>query len=140
MSEISITRWVENFTAGEYDSRTVHTQVDAGWYDWFCKDTALSAKTQYLGHKLLGILGSKRFDNDKCYVWFKNNCPVVGPLYDDFRIADLESGDTMFTIQHLLKGSHGCDKEHWEVWGRENGFSEPLVNGEWADVRNYFLS
>lgn len=140
MKEINITEWVKNFTAGMYDSKDVSTQIDAGWFDWFCSQYALAAKTQFLGHKLMTILNSKKFDNDKTYVWFKNNCPVVGPLYDDFRIADLQTGDVIFTIQHLLKGSHGSAKAHWEVYGRENDFAQALVEGSWNDVKKYFLS
>ncbi len=140
MKEISITEWVMDFTAGMYDSKDVSTQIDAGWYDWFCSNEALAAKTQFLGHKLMTILDSKKFDNDKTYVWFKNNCPGYGPLYDDFRIADLETGDVIFTIQHLNKGSHGSEKAHWEVYGRENGFKEAIANGSWNEVKKYFLS
>ena len=140
MSNISITIWAEDFTAGKYQSKSTYVQVEAGWYDWFCQDSSLAAKTQFLGGKLMTILNSKKFDNDKTYVWFKNNCPVVGPLYDDLRIADLETDDVIYTIQHLNKGSHGCKEAHWEVWGRENGFKENLVNGTWAEVKKFFLS
>ena len=132
MAEISIKEWVKNFKEGRYNSPSRGVQIEAGWYDWFCKDTSLANKTKELGNKLLSILDSPKFDNDKCYVWFKNNCPMLGPLFDDFRIADLESGDTMYTIAHLNEGSHG-EHAHWEVWGRENSFNEPLVNGNPTD-------
>ena len=129
MSEICIKEWVKRFNAGQYNGRSTATQCEAGWFDWFCKNEQLANKTQFLGKKLLDLLGSPKFDTEKTYVWFKNNCPVTGPLYDDFRIADLESDNTLYTISHLLKGCHGCDKAHWEVWGRENHFHEPIVSG-----------
>lgn len=140
MSNISITEWVGKFNNGDFSSKDTHTQIEAGWYDWFCNDFALAGKTRFLGNKLLTILDSKKFDNDKTYVWFKNNCPCTGPLYDDFRVADLETDDVIYTVQHLEQGSHGCGEAHWEVYGRENHFETPLVNGSWADVRKYFLS
>ena len=47
------------------------------WYDWFCKDTSLKRKGEALLKKLKLIASSNKFDNDKCYVFFKNNCPCV---------------------------------------------------------------
>ena len=139
MSEICIKEWVKKFNAGDYDGKSRFTQIEAGWYDWFCNDSSLANKTKFLGGKLLTLIGSPKLDIENSYVWFKNNCPCTGPLYDDFRIADIESGDVIYTIQHLNKGSHGSAKSHWEVYGRENNFHEPLVNGDWAAVKKFFF-
>src|SRR5574343_565364 len=97
-SRMSIRQWVENFDNGLYADKSTDTQIEAGWYDWFCKDRSLQRKTVYLGKKLKVLLKSKKFDQDKCYVFFKNNCPVSGRLYDDFRICDIETGNVIYTI------------------------------------------
>ena len=72
------------------------------------------------------------------YVFFKNNCPYVGALYDQFSICDIESGDVLFCCQHLEKGSHGCDKAHWEIYGRENDFKNTLIEGTWNECKKWF--
>lgn len=133
MDEINIKTWIENFDKGEYDCPSRLTQIQAGWYDWFCKDSSLANKTKALGTKLKQIVGSKKIDTEKQYVWFKNNCPMSGPLYDDFRIADMESGDTVYTI--VPRSGHTGKAE---VWGRENDFKCPLVEGTWRDVVKFF--
>jgi hypothetical protein len=46
---------------------------------------------------------------------------MVGPLRDDFRICDRETGDVLFTVTPKT----GCV----EVWGSENYFSEALFEG-----------
>jgi len=139
MAEINIKAWVENFKAGMYDSPDIQTQIEAGWYDWFCQNGSLATKTKQLASKLIGIMDSPRFDKENCYVWFKNNCPMVGPLYDDFRIADLETGNVLFTVSHLLRGCHGCSEGHWEVWSKDNKFSGPVVEGSWPLVKKFFM-
>ena len=73
------------------------------WYDWFCKDSALAGKTKKLGAKVCKIENSKRFNKETSYVFFKNNCPFVGALYDQFSICDIESGDVLYCCQHLEK-------------------------------------
>lgn len=137
--EMNIETFAERFVRGDFDSQLRSVQCEAGWFDWFCKDSSLCKKTKTLGKKVVSIMNSKRFDKPKCYVFFKNNCPVVGPLYDQFSICDIESGDVLFCVQHLEKGSHGCDKAHWEVYSNED-FSVPVVNGTWKDCLNYFIN
>lgn len=134
--EMNIVEFAKKFANGEFDAKDFNTQVKAGWYDWFCKTESLANKTRYLGKKVLAIMDSKKFDKEKCYVFFKNNCPCVGPLYDDFRICDLKSGDVLWCVQHLEKGSHGSEKAHWEVYGED--FNEPKVNGTWNEVKRFF--
>lgn len=133
MKELSVNMWIEKFNAGAFDSPNFSVQCDAGWYDWFCRDSSLAGKTKALGKKVIQLSKSPRFDANKTYVFFKNNCPCRGPLYDDFRICDRESGDVLYTV--VPKSGHTGKAE---VWGRPNDFKEPLVEGSWVDVKHYF--
>lgn len=136
--EMTISEFVKRFNDGDFNYRHVSVQIEAGWWDLFCNDSALCSKTKTMGRKVESIMNSKRFDKDKCYVFFKNNCPCVGPLYDQFSICDIESCHVLYCCQHLEKGSHGCDHAHWEVYGRENEFKTPLIEGTWNEVKKWF--
>ena len=107
-----------------------------GFWDWFCSDKALAGKSRKLCGNARAITKlTKKFDPKKVYVWFKNNCPCSGSLYDDLRIADLETHDVLYTIVPH-DGRTGLS----EVWGSENDFSKPLVEGTWEDVKQFFAS
>ncbi len=99
MANIKISEWQKAFDAGNYDSPDRKTQIDAGWYDWFCRDSSLVNKTKKMGQIIKGIKNGGKVDLEKNYIFFKNNCPLTGPLYDDFRICDLETSKLLFTIQ-----------------------------------------
>jgi hypothetical protein len=135
--EITIREFIKNYDDGKYDSPDRGTQIDAGWYDWFCKDTSLVNKTHKLVKKLKQIIKSHKFSIDSTYVFFKNNCPMVGSLYDDFRICDIKTGNVLYTI--TPRSGHRSDEGAAEVWGHENGFEEPLVHGRWKDVKDFFM-
>lgn len=137
MGDISLRTWIDKFNANEFNATDRKTQIDAGWYDWFCKDTALRNKTYKLAPKVKQIAASTKVNLDKHYVFFKNNCPVDGSLYDDFRICDLETGDVLYTITPRTGHRHEPGK-YAEVWGRENGFEGPLVKGTWKDIKQFF--
>jgi hypothetical protein len=51
------------------------------------------------GNIIKQIKPDGKLDLDNCFVWFKNNCPLNRELYDDLRLADIESDSTMFVIQ-----------------------------------------
>ena len=118
----SIRVWIDLFNKGEFNSPDFNTQVRAGWYDWFCKDTSLRNKTYKMGRIIKQLKSGGKVEMDKWYVWFKNNCPMVGPLYDDFRFASMATGDVQFTI--CIDDKRGISK--YEVWGRHNNFEKPL--------------
>ncbi len=50
---------------------------------------------------------------------------MVGPLYDDFRICDIENGDVQYTV--TSKCGHTGKAE---VWGRSNSFKEAIKTGK----------
>ena len=106
------------------------------WYDWFCTTKGLDGRGKKLLTRFKGIRKSKRFDPDSTYLFFKNNCPCYGDgrLYDDFRICDRATGRVIFTV--TPRNPYGKA----EVYGRENDFQRPLVEGTWKDVKAFFLS
>ena len=133
MSNMNIATFAVRFLRGDFDLNDRKTQIEAGWYDWFCRDTSLAAKTQNLGKKVLRVMKSSKIDVEKNYVFFKNNCPMRGSLYDDFRICDMETGNVIYTV--VPRCTHSGKAE---VWGRENNFQEALVAGSWKDVKAFF--
>ena len=134
----SIRKYLEKFDNRDFESKKINIQCDAGWYDWFCKDTSLANKTITLTKKLKTIVSSKKINQDKMYVFFKNNCPMAGSLYDDFRICNIETGDVVYTITPSC--GRTATKGRAEVWGKENEFEKPLVSGTWKDVKSFFLN
>lgn len=135
-NKININEWIKKFDSGEFNDLSVNTQIDAGWYDWFCRNASLCGKTKILGKKVKILAMSPKINNESSYVFFKNNCPFNGRLYDDFRICDIKTGKVIFTI--VPRSGHTSANGNGEVWGHENGFKEPLVRGSWKDIKQYF--
>ena len=130
--ELTINQLIELF-----NHRPDELDVKDLWYDWFCKDTSLINKGISLIKKLKTISKSNKFDNEKTYVFFKNNCPCMGNLYDDFRICDIETRDVIYTI--IPKSGFKKDYGAAQVWGKENDFKEPIISGTWKEIKNWFL-
>lgn len=134
-NRINITEFQTKFVNGEFDAADVSTQIAAGWFDWFCKDSSLANRTKKLGKRVIQIAKGKRFNNDETYVFFKNNCPMAGGTYDSFSICEMETGNVLFWI-----GSPSAYTKNYEVFGPENNFTDPLVAGNWNDIKAYFLT
>ena len=96
---ISLKTWIERFNNNEFENENTNVQIEAGWYDWFCRDTSLKNKTKEMGQIIKQIKDGGKVDLNNMYVWFKNNCPMSGPLYDDFRIANINDGATQLLVQ-----------------------------------------
>ena len=95
------------------------------FYDWFCSDKALKGKSERLFKMVKRWVKKRNTDTKKVYVFFKNNCPLGGPLYDDFRICDIETNDVIYTV--VPKCVHSGLTE---VWGRDNQFQGPMATGK----------
>lgn len=141
MQEHNLKTWLELYSAGRFDSPCFSVQVEAGWYDWFCKDELLANKTKKLAPKVKKVASSSRILSlglENVYVFFKNNCPLAGSLYDDFRVCDMKSGDVIFCV--VPRSGYAKDNGRAELWGRDNEFNEPLVTGNFKDILNYLNS
>lgn len=135
MANMTLNTFIQRFNAGDFEAGDFDIQVEAGWYDWFCLDSSLANKTKKLGKKVRQISESPKFDSDKVYVFFKNNCPMWSGLYDDFRICDMETGNVLFTV---IPACSAYDNKNI-VFGRDNNFKESLVEGSWSDVKKFFM-
>ena len=118
--KVTIREWIINFLMEQYSQEDVKTQIKAGWWDLFCKDSSLRNKTYKMGRIIQRINGLGKVDLDKNYVWFKNNCPLNGPLYDDFRFASIEDGEVQFTVQI----SCCWNQNRYVVYGRKHKGAE----------------
>jgi len=116
---------LESFTQGIYLDSNGEKSWCYTFYDWFCKDSSLKTKADKLfvqTQKFVDLMG---IDQNKHYVFFKNNCPANGPLYDDFRICSIETGEVIWNV--TAKSGHTGEAE---VYWKEHGFDQPYATGK----------
>lgn len=78
----------EKFTINEFVADYEKNSDECfGFFDWFCREKSLKLKAMEFVPKLKLLLKLEIIDGDTCYVWFKNNSPMDGQLYDDMRIS-----------------------------------------------------
>ena len=120
MNRYSVREWQEKFKSGAFENKHYTTQIYAGWHDWFCSDDALAGRLKQIGKVVMGI--TEPFILDNYYVWFKNNCPINGPLYDDVRFEPLlgERDGKYFVVSK--DSPH--EKQKWSLYTERHGFQE----------------
>ena len=118
----SVREWQERFRAGEFNEKDVGAQMNAGWYDWFCRDSALAGRLQRIAPVVMGITEPAILDNYS--VCFKNNCPLNGPLYDDVRFEPLEGERDGRYFLVALDSPHEEPGHKWALTAERNGFEE----------------
>ena len=136
MNKMTVREFIRNYENGTYSSRSRETMIEAGWYDWFCEEEELKPRLDAMFSKVKHIATSSKIDMDRMYVFFKNNCPCIGKIYDDFRFCDIDSGDVIYTV--VPASGHKRTEGQSEVWGKENDFKEALAKGTWEDITDYF--
>ena len=127
---ISVRQWQGIYRLGAFDSKDRATQCEAGWYDWFCRDESLAGRLKKIAPVVMGI--TDPFILDNFYVWFKNNCPLNGPLYDDVRFEPLSRGRDGKYFLVIKDSPH--ENAKWVLYTERYGFQEPEF--QCANVRD----
>lgn len=121
-NKLTLREWINAFDNNEFENSSKETQIYAGWYDWFCKDSSLKNKTKKMGQIIKQIKDNGLINLDETYVWFKNNCPLKGSLFDDFRITDLKDNSVIYTVSI----DSPWEETKFTVYSRKNFFITPI--------------
>jgi hypothetical protein len=124
MENVNLNQQLSSFANGIYlDSDGTESHC-FNFYDWFCNDSSLKAKANKLFNATAKFVKKFEIDLNTHYVFFKNNCPMNGPLYDSFSIVNIESSDVVYWV--TPKSGHTGMAE---ICGKANDFKEPLYSG-----------
>ena len=112
MKKVSLAEQLNAFASGRIIDSEGSENTCFNFYDWFCKDSSLERKAHALFPRVKRFLKEHpEIDIHSTYVFFKNNCPMRGPLYDDFRICN--ENELIYTV--IPKCSHSGQAE---IWGK----------------------
>jgi len=122
--KVSLREQLAAFKAGNIMDADGTVTFCFNFFDWFCKDSSLEAKAKQLFPRVKTFVEKMGVNLDTTYCIFKNNCPMGGQLYDDFRICDRETGHVIWTV--VPKCGHSGQAE---VWGTINSFQGAHLQG-----------
>jgi hypothetical protein len=139
--DITLREWINNYKNGKYSTnnelKMYDIACDAGWYDWFCPTKELLDKLKKFYDIVSKITNEYILDN--YYVWFKNNCPMDGDLYDDMRFEpfDEEKRDKQyFIIKYNCCWNNGL----YAVYTARNKYELEFETNNIEELINYINS
>jgi hypothetical protein len=124
MKNVNLNQQLSAFSNGIFLDSDGTESTCFNFYDWFCKDSSLKAKAKTLYNATAKFVKKFEIDINTHYVFFKNNCPMSGSLYDSFSICNIENGDVVYWV--TPKSGHTGMAE---ICGKANDFKEPLYSG-----------
>lgn len=132
--KITIRQWRENYKAGKYDTNELSVMCDAGWYDWFCKDTALKNKLKKFTPFINKITNDYILDN--FYLSFKNCCPCYGPLYDTMSIYAIdEDKNPNMGMGICIDSPH--ENARFVLYAEKNGYKNVIESEYKNEIIDY---
>jgi len=85
-NKLTVKEWCKKFKKGEFNKSDTKTQIEAGWFDWFCFNDELVDRTKKIA-KFLNQIKNCSVINDLT-VSLKNNCPATGKMYDSILLSE----------------------------------------------------
>ena len=134
--KITLKQFIENWDNGVY-SNNIQSMISAGWFDWFCEDKSLYNRLKKIIGMIKAVNNSPAINSDEVQIFFKNNCPITGSLYDSFWITDIETGN----VKYWVTGRIGYDNSNNEARiFKSPDFENSLISNTATeeDVKNYF--
>lgn len=114
-----------------------NTNACYDFYDWFCSEKGLKNRFNTLIPKLKFLVKQGIVNGDTNYVWFKNNCPMSGTLYDDIRISTLDEKNDFLGGFCPSSGfaSDIDNNQTCNLWLLNNGKIEQLHFKDWKTFK-----
>ena len=69
-NRIPLNIWIERFKNAEFENENTKIQIEAGWYDWFCKDTSLKNKTKKMGNIIKQIKAGCKINLNETFYFY----------------------------------------------------------------------